>query len=184
MPPCLFGVIGWKNSGKTTLLARLIEEFTARGLTVSAIKHAHHSFEIDHEGRDSHRFRQSGARRIAVVSRHRWAMVHELRNEPEPSLQELLQHIGPCELVLIEGYKSGEFPKIEARSNSSHTSDPLAPIDPYIVAIAKHCDIAADNENLPVFDLDDIPAIADFIASHLGRDDFLSKIDEACEETG
>lgn len=161
----VFGVIGWKNSGKTTLMARLIDEFTNRGLKVSAVKHAHHSFDIDHPGRDSHRFRESGARQVALISPKRWALMHELRDEEKPSFEEVLSHIGPCDIVLVEGYKMGPFPKIEARSARSLTQDKLADDDPQIVAIAY--DGAHEESNLPGFDVNDIAGIADFIANHL-----------------
>jgi molybdopterin-guanine dinucleotide biosynthesis protein B len=162
----IFGVIGWKNSGKTTLMERLLEEFTRRGLTVSAIKHAHHSFDIDHPGRDSYKFRDAGARQVALVSHKRWVLMHELRDEEEPDFEEILSHIGPCDLVLVEGYKGGPFPKIEARSNRSLTQEPLSDDDQHIVAIAG--DGKTDTGALPGFDVNDIAGIADFIATHLG----------------
>ncbi len=163
--PPLFGVVGWKNSGKTTLLERLIEEFTIRGKTVSAIKHAHHSFDIDHKHRDSYKFRSAGARRTAVVSRNRWAIIHELRQEDEPPLQEIINHIGACDLVLIEGYKGGAFPKIEACAFSENDRA-LAPDDPNIIAIA--CCTQGMRNSLPTFYIDDIAAIADFVAEKTG----------------
>ena len=162
----VFGVIGWKNSGKTTLMARLIEEFSNRGLTVSALKHAHHSFDIDQPGRDSHRFRESGARQVALVSPKRWALMHELRDEEKPDLDEILTHIGPCDIVMIEGYKMGPFPKIEARSPRSLTQDRLSDDDPQIVAVAYDGD--TEKSDLPGFDVNDIAGIADFITVHLG----------------
>ena len=162
----VFGIIGWKNSGKTTLMARLLEEFTARGFTVSALKHAHHSFDIDHPGRDSYRFREAGARQVALVSPKRWALMHELREEEKPSLEEVLSHLGPCDLVLIEGYKGGPFPKVEARSARSLTREPLSEDDPDIVAVATENGERAGA--LPHFDINDVAAIADFIAGHLG----------------
>lgn len=161
----IFGVIGWKNSGKTTLMTRLVEEFTRRGLTVSALKHAHHTFDIDHPGRDSYRFREAGARQVALVSPKRWAVMHELRNEEKPDLDEVLAHIGPCDLLLVEGYKGGPFPKIEARSTRSLTQEPLSVDDPQIVAVAS--DNGTDAGEIPIFDINDIGAIADFIAAHL-----------------
>lgn len=161
----IFGVIGWKNSGKTTLMTRLVEEFTKRGLTVSALKHAHHTFDIDHPGRDSYRFREAGARQVALVSPKRWAVMHELREEEKPDLDEVLMHIGPCDLLLVEGYKGGPFPKIEARSTRSLTQEPLSVDDPQIVAIAT--DHGTDAGEIPVFEIDNIAAIADFIATHL-----------------
>jgi len=163
--PPIFGVIGWKDSGKTTLVERLIEEFTIRGKVISAIKHAHHSFEIDHKHRDSYKFRSAGSRRTVVVSRNRWAMIHELRDEQEPSLNEILDHVGPCDLVLIEGYKNAPFAKIEAR-NSANNNKHLSPEDDHIVAIAIRGEMQTDS--LPVFDIDNISAIADFIAERTG----------------
>ncbi len=162
----VFGVIGWKNSGKTTLMARLVEEFSRRGLVVSAIKHAHHSFDIDHPGRDSWRFREAGARQVALVSPKRWALMHELREEEKPGFEEILKHVGPCDLVLVEGFKNGPFPKIEARSTRSLTRDVLSEDDPQIVAVAAEGD--AETGALPGFDIDDIAGIADFICEHLG----------------
>ncbi|NCV12366.1 MAG: molybdopterin-guanine dinucleotide biosynthesis protein B, partial [Rhodobacteraceae bacterium] len=124
----IFGVTGWKNSGKTGLMERLITEFTARGLSVSSIKHAHHSFDIDHPGRDSYRHRDAGARQVLLASRNRWALMHELRNEDEPSLGDLLKQLLPVDLVLIEGYKRDRHPKIEA--HRKETGQPLiAPED-------------------------------------------------------
>ena len=163
--PPIFGVIGWKDSGKTTLVERLIEEFTLRGVTVSAIKHAHHSFEIDHEYRDSYKFRTAGARRTAIVSRNRWAMIHELRQEKEPPLDKIIEHIGTCDLILIEGYKWATFDKIEVRNQKNCKPD-LAPDDPHIVAIAFQCE--PQDVELPCFHVDDVSQIADFIKQHLG----------------
>lgn len=173
----VFGVIGWKNSGKTTLMARLIDEFTKRGLSVSAIKHAHHSFDIDHPGRDSHRFRESGARQVALVSPKRWALMHELRDEEKPDFDEILTHIGPCDIVLVEGYKKSPFPKIEARSPRSLTQDNLSDDDPNVVAVAYDGDAQAGN--LPGFNVNDIAGIADFIASYLRIETGETKKDDA-----
>jgi molybdopterin-guanine dinucleotide biosynthesis protein B len=164
----VFGVIGWKNSGKTTLMEKLVAEFTRRGLTVSALKHAHHSFDIDHPGRDSWRFRAAGARQVALVSPKRWALMQEFRDEEEPSFEEVLAHIGPCDLILVEGYKRGPFPKIEARSARSLTREPLSDDDPQIVAIASEDGRGEESGALPQFDIDDVAGMADFIAGHLG----------------
>lgn len=158
--PSVFGITGWKDSGKTTLMERLIEEFTIRGIVVSAIKHAHHSFEIDHANRDSYKFRSAGARRTAIVSRNRWAMIHELRKEDEPPLEEILQHIGACDLVLVEGYKRESTMKIEVR-NIANNNKILSPDDQNIVAVAFQGD--AQEEVLPSFDVNEISRIADFI---------------------
>ena len=162
----IFGVTGWKNSGKTGLMERLITEFTARGLTVSSIKHAHHSFDIDHPGRDSYRHRDAGARQVLLASRNRWALMHELRDEDEPSLGDLLKQLSPVDLVLIEGYKRDRHPKIEA--HRKETGQPLiAPEDETIVAVASDTSVAIDR---PVLDLNDTAAIANFIAQYLELD--------------
>jgi len=159
----IFGVTGWKNSGKTGLMERLITEFTARGLSVSSIKHAHHSFDIDHPGRDSYRHRDAGARQVLLASRNRWALMHELRDEDEPRLDDLLKQLSPVDLVLIEGYKRDRHPKIEA--HRKETGQPLiAPEDQTIVAVASDTSVAIDR---PVLDLNDTAAIANFIAQHL-----------------
>jgi molybdopterin-guanine dinucleotide biosynthesis protein B len=162
----IFGVTGWKNSGKTGLMERLITEFTARGLSVSSIKHAHHSFDIDHPGRDSYRHRDAGTRQVLLASRNRWALMHELRNEDEPSLGDLLKQLSPVDLVLIEGYKRDRHPKIEA--HRKETGQPLiAPEDETIVAVASDASVAIDR---PVLDLNDTASIANFIAQHLKLD--------------
>jgi molybdopterin-guanine dinucleotide biosynthesis protein B len=163
VPPRVFGIAGWKNSGKTGLAVRLVTEFTRRGYTISTIKHAHHDFDIDKVGADSFRHRQAGAHEVTIVSGTRYAIMHELRGDPEPTLQEVLDRIAPCDLVLIEGYKREPVPKIEARRLESKSREPLAPTDPHIVAIA--ADHAVEDTALPVFDLDDTATIADFIAN-------------------
>jgi molybdopterin-guanine dinucleotide biosynthesis protein B len=163
VPPRVFGIAGWKNSGKTGLAVRLVTEFTRRGYKISTIKHAHHDFDIDKVGADSFRHRQAGAHEVTIVSGTRYAIMHELRGDPEPTLQEVLDRIAPCDLVLIEGYKREPVPKIEARRLESKSRDPLAPTDPHIVAIA--ADHAVEDTSLPVFDLDDTATIADFIAT-------------------
>nr|WP_325262734.1 molybdopterin-guanine dinucleotide biosynthesis protein B [uncultured Rhizobium sp.] len=162
VPPRVFGIAGWKNSGKTGLAVRLVTEFTRRGYKISTIKHAHHDFDIDKVGADSFRHRQAGAHEVTIVSGTRFAIMHELRGDPEPSLQDVLDRIAPCDLVLIEGYKREPVPKIEARRLESKSREPLAPTDPHIVAIA--ADHVVEGTSLPVFDLDDTVAIADFIA--------------------
>ena len=164
----IFGIAGWKNSGKTGLAVRLVAEFTRRGYSISTIKHAHHDFDIDKVGADSYRHRQAGAHEVTIVSGTRFAIMHELRGEPEPGFEEILARIAPCDLVLVEGYKREPIPKIEARRLESANREPLAPQDPHIVAIA--ADHAVTEERLPVFDLDDTTAIADFIASVVGLD--------------
>ena len=162
----VFGVTGWKNAGKTGLMERLVAEFCRRGLRVSTLKHAHHSFDIDHPGRDSYRHRDAGARQVLLASRNRWALMHELRDEDEPSLGDLLKQLSPVDLVLIEGYKRDRHPKIEA--HRKETGQPLiAPEDETIVAVASDTSVTIDR---PVLDLNDTASIANFIAQHLKLD--------------
>ncbi|MGL4414350.1 molybdopterin-guanine dinucleotide biosynthesis protein B [Roseinatronobacter monicus] len=161
----LYGVTGWKNTGKTGLMERLVAEMVARGLTVSTVKHAHHDTEIDHPGRDSYRHRVAGAREVVLSSPRRWAVMHELRDQPEPMLAELLTRLSPVDLVLIEGYKRADHPKIEAyRSEAGR--DLLARDNPTIRAVAS--DVALQGLAQPVLHLDDTSAIADFILRDLG----------------
>ncbi len=157
----IFGIAGWKNSGKTGLMVRLVTELTRRGYVVSTVKHAHHDFDIDKVGADSFRHREAGAHEVTIVSGTRFAVMHELRGAPEPSFDEILARLAPCDLVLVEGYKREPIPKIEARRLESANRDPLAPTDPHICAIA--ADHAVGDTRLPVFDLDDTDAIADFV---------------------
>ncbi|PTM95184.1 molybdopterin-guanine dinucleotide biosynthesis protein B [Mycoplana dimorpha] len=164
--PRIFGIAGWKNSGKTGLAVRLVETLVARGLRVSTIKHAHHDFDIDKVGADSYRHRQAGAHEVTIVSGTRYAIMHELRGEPEPSFESILARLSPCDLVLIEGYKREPIPKIEARRLESANRAPLAPQDPHIVAIA--ADHPITDSDLPVFDLNDTETIADFILHAVG----------------
>ncbi|MGR3565916.1 MAG: molybdopterin-guanine dinucleotide biosynthesis protein B [Heliomarina sp.] len=160
----IYGVVGWKNAGKTGLMERLVTEITARGISVSTIKHAHHSFDVDHEGKDSFRHRQAGATEVLLASRNRFALMHELRQEHEPSLDDLLPRLSPVDLVLIEGYKRDQHPKIEA--HRAETGNPLiAPDDPTIRAVASDTPLDLDR---PVFDLDDTKAIADFVLAEVG----------------
>ena len=161
----IFGIAGWKNSGKTGLAVRLVTELSARGYKVSTIKHAHHDFDIDKVGADSWRHREAGAHEVSIVSGTRYAIMHELRGAPEPTLEEVLARLAPCDIVLIEGYKREPVPKIEARRLQATNRTPLAPTDPFIRAIA--ADHAVSGESLPVFDLDDTLALADFILATL-----------------
>ena len=157
----VFGVAGWKNSGKTTMTERLVAELSGRGWAIATVKHAHHDADVDHEGTDSFRHRRAGAREVALVTGRRWALMHELRDEPEPSLAEILERLSPCDLVLVEGYKREGHAKLELRRGGAKQTTPLAPDDPSIVAIA--ADIPVATAGLPVFGLDDIAAIADFV---------------------
>ncbi len=160
----VYGVTGWKNAGKTGLVERLVTEITARGFTVSTVKHAHDGFDVDHEGTDSHRHRMAGAREVMLASGRRFALMHELRGAPELTLTELLERLSPCDLVLIEGYKRDAHPKIEAyRAVNGHPL--IAPEDETVRALASDTPLDLDR---PVFDLDDTRAIADFILREVG----------------
>ena len=161
----VYGVTGWKNSGKTTLVERLVAEITARRLTVSTLKHAHHGFDIDQPGKDSHRHRAAGAAQVLVASRQRWALMTELRGAEEPPLAALLAQLAPVDLVLVEGYKRDRHPKIEARRTAT-AQDLIAEADETVEAVAADAPLAG--LAVPVFDLDDIPAIADFILARVG----------------
>ncbi|MDU8913476.1 molybdopterin-guanine dinucleotide biosynthesis protein B [Aestuariicoccus sp. MJ-SS9] len=160
----LYGVTGWKNAGKTGLMERLVTEIASRGFTVSTVKHAHHTFDVDHPGKDSYRHRVAGASEVILASRNRVAQMTELRGAEEPSLDSLLPRLAPVDLVLIEGYKRDRHPKVEAfRAETGNSL--IAPDDPSIRAIAADCPVEIDR---PVFDLNDTEAIADFILSEVG----------------
>ncbi|MEM0977962.1 MAG: molybdopterin-guanine dinucleotide biosynthesis protein B [Pseudomonadota bacterium] len=159
----LFGIVGWKNSGKTGLMERLVREFTKRGVTVSTIKHAHHAFDIDHPGRDSFRHREAGATEVAIVSGARWALMHELRNAPEPGPEEILARFAPVDLILMEGFKFWNQPKILC--HRAETGDiETASFGPLAVA----SDVHHDGLSIPQFDLDATAEITTFIADHVG----------------
>lgn len=161
----IYGVTGWKNAGKTGLVERLVSEITGRGLSVSTVKHAHHEFDVDQPGRDSHRHRVAGAREVLVGSAHRWALMHELRGAAEPSLETLLTRLSPVDLVLVEGFKRDRHPKIEAwRQAAGH--DLICSADPTIRAVAS--DVVLDGLPVPCLDLNDTGAIAAFILADLG----------------
>ena len=160
----LYGVVGWKNAGKTGLMERLVTEITARGLAVSTIKHAHHGFDVDQPGKDSHRHRIAGAREVLLASANRFALMHELRGDEEPTLDALIARLSPVDLVLVEGYKRDAHPKVEAH-RAATGNGLIAPEDPTIRAVASDTPLTLD---CPVFDLDDTGAIADFILSEVG----------------
>ena len=160
----IYGVIGWKNAGKTTLVERLVAEITARGYSVSTIKHTHHGVDVDRPGKDSHRHREAGAGQVILASSARWALMTELRGAPEPPLETLIARLDPVDLVIVEGYKRDDHPKVEAWR--AETGQPLiAAGDPTVRAVASNDAPAARQ---PVIGLDDIPAIADFILADLG----------------
>ncbi|MEM8878570.1 MAG: molybdopterin-guanine dinucleotide biosynthesis protein B [Pseudomonadota bacterium] len=167
--PPVFGITGWKNSGKTTLTTSLIAEFARRGYAVSSIKHAHHAFDLDTEGTDSYRHRASGSSEVAIVGSQRWAIMHELRDEAEPALEDIIARLSPCDLVLIEGYKREPIPKIECRRSAAWKDWPLPDDTDSIVALATDGEVSfEDAGGRPVFDLDHVSAMADFIEDHLG----------------
>ena len=158
-----FGFAGWSGSGKTTLIEQLIPRFVKRGLKVSLIKHAHHSFDVDHPGKDSYRHREAGCSEVMVVSEKRWVIMHELRGEPEPTLEEQIKRVSPCDLLLVEGFKHAPIPKLEVwRAQTGEAL--LHPNDTHIVAVAT--DVKIDTK-LPVLDLNDDAAIANFILKSL-----------------
>jgi molybdopterin-guanine dinucleotide biosynthesis protein B len=161
--PKVIGVAGWKNSGKTTLVTRLITELTRRGFRVATIKHAHHNFQIDDAETDSARHRRAGAMQVAVVSAKRWAMVRELRDEPEPSLETTIARLDPCDLVIVEGYKAASIPKIETRRREAVREAPLADADLNVIAVA--ADYVCEAAGRPLLALDDVAGIADLIVA-------------------
>jgi molybdopterin-guanine dinucleotide biosynthesis adapter protein len=151
----LIGLAGWSGAGKTTLLTRAIPHLKAEGLRVSVIKYAHHRFDIDVPGKDSWRHREAGAEEVLVSSGARWALMHELRGQPEPSLPQLLTKLSAVDLVVVEGYKTDPHRKIEVH-RAANGKPLLFPNDPAIIGIAS--DVAVDT-TLPVVHLDDIPGI-------------------------
>jgi len=159
----VFGLAGWSGSGKTTLMTRLLPELIGRGLTVSTMKHAHHAFDVDQPGKDSYTHRSAGATEVLVASANRWALMHEHRGAPEPTAAELMRHMTPVDLLVIEGFKREPHPKLEIyrRANGKPL---LHPDDPDIVAIAS--DVPLEKTPLPVLSIDDIAGIADFIIGH------------------
>ena len=158
-----FGFAGWSGSGKTTLIERLIPRFAKRGLRVSLIKHAHHTFDVDHPGKDSYRHRHAGASEVLVTSSRRWVLIHELRGEHEPPFEEQVKRLSPCDLLIVEGFKYAPIPKIEVWR--AETGEPLLhPNDPHIVAVATDAKI---DTKLPVLDLNDADAIEEFLVAQL-----------------
>ena len=160
----VFGFAGWSGSGKTTLVEQLIPQLRAKGLVVSLVQHAHHEFDIDQPGKDSHRHREAGCQEVLVTSAVRWALMHELRGAPELSLDAALARLSPCDLVLVEGFKSAAIPKLEVYRASVGKSM-LHPADPNIVAVATDGSLVTP---LPLFDLSDVAPIAAFIVTHAG----------------
>jgi molybdopterin-guanine dinucleotide biosynthesis protein B len=161
----IFGIAGWSGSGKTTLIAKLVPELNRRGLKVSTIKHSSHAFEIDKPGKDSFIHRAAGASEVLVCSARRWALIHECRGEPAPSLEELIGYVTPVDLLLVEGFKAYPHAKIEV-CRAANGKPPLCLDDPYIVAVAG--DVPVADTRLPCLAIDDVAAIAEFIIAHCG----------------
>lgn len=160
----IFGFAGYSGSGKTTLIEQLIPLFTAHGLKVSLIKHAHHAFDVDTPGKDSYRHRHAGCSEVLVTSSRRWVLMHELRGASEPDLNQQLMHLSPCDLVLIEGFKHDRIPKIEVYRAA--VGEPLLhPHDANIVAVASDAPL---DTALPQLDLNQPPQVAQFVLRHLG----------------
>jgi molybdopterin-guanine dinucleotide biosynthesis protein B len=156
----IIGLAGWSGSGKTTLITKLVPRLTGRGLRVSTLKHAHHGFDLDQPGKDSFMHRAAGATEVIVSSARRFAVLHELRGEPEWDLPALVGKMSPVDLVLVEGFKRDAFPKIEVH-RAANGKPLIHPDDPHIVAIA--ADVALPQAGVPVIDLDDIEGIADLV---------------------
>jgi molybdopterin-guanine dinucleotide biosynthesis protein B len=158
----ILGFAGYSGSGKTTLLEKLIPLLMQHGLRISVIKHAHHNFDIDRPGKDSFRHREAGAHEVLLVSGHRWALMHELREEPEPSLEALCARLSPCDLLLVEGYKFSAIPKLEV--HRQETGHPLLhPGDPQIIAVVTD---SKEPLAVPVLDIDAPRQVADYILNY------------------
>lgn len=159
----LFGVVGWSGSGKTTLVVALVSEIIRRGLSVSTLKHTHHSVDLDRQGKDTHRHRQAGATEVALLSASRWTLMHELRGAEEPTANALAERMTPVDLLLVEGFKQAGHPKLEV--HRPVLGKPLlSPSDPRIVAVAS--DQPLIGLAVPCLALDDVVQIADFVLQH------------------
>ncbi|HXZ49340.1 MAG TPA: molybdopterin-guanine dinucleotide biosynthesis protein B [Usitatibacter sp.] len=160
----VIGIAGFSGSGKTTLIEKVIPLLVAQGLRVSLVKHAHHEFDVDQPGKDSYRHRGAGCTEVLVSSSRRWALMHELRGAPEPTLAEQLKRLSPCDVVIVEGYKSEPIPKVEVHRRDSGARM-LHPEDPDVIAVATDEPLAT---KLPQLALDDADGVARFIVEHLG----------------
>jgi molybdopterin-guanine dinucleotide biosynthesis protein B len=156
----IIGLAGWSGSGKTTVLTKVIPRIVAQGKRVSTLKHAHHGFDLDQPGKDSHAHRASGASEVLIASAKRWAIMHELRDAPEPPLRDLIKRLSPTDLVIVEGYKRERIPKLEIYR--AEVGKPLLHLeDDWIVAIAS--DAPLPQAAVPVVDLNDTGKIADIL---------------------
>jgi molybdopterin-guanine dinucleotide biosynthesis adapter protein len=171
----ILGLAGWSGSGKTTLLAKIIPRLVARGLTVSTVKHAHHGFDVDTPGKDSHTHRVAGATEVLVASGRRWALMHELRDAAEPTIYDLLRKMAPVDLVLIEGFKTARHARIEVY-RSVVGKPPFHPENPHVVGIVS--DIPFPGAGRPVIDIDDVEAVVALVlASAESLDAVLERVD-------
>jgi molybdopterin-guanine dinucleotide biosynthesis protein B len=161
----IFGIAGWSGSGKTTLLTRLIPLLVRQGITVSTVKHAHHAFDVDQPGKDSYQHREAGATEVMISSAARWALMHEHRGAPEPTLADLTRNMTPVDLLLVEGFKHEGHDKLEVY-RPSVGKEPLYRDDPKVVAIAS--DGAVGDANVPVLPIDDPDAIVRFLLDYCG----------------
>lgn len=162
----LFGIVGWSGCGKTTLAEKLISALAGRGLAVASIKHAHHGFDVDRPGKDSHRHRMAGATEVLVASSERWALVHELRGEPEPSLDQLVARLGPADVVVVEGFKGAAIDKLEVH-DPGLGKPLLAPDDPCVIAVAS-AGALPDGLAIPALHRDDLAAIVRLVLARTG----------------
>jgi molybdopterin-guanine dinucleotide biosynthesis protein B len=173
---CVLGIAGWSGSGKTTLITKLIPLLATRGIRVATLKHAHHAFDVDQPGKDSYEHRKAGACEVIVSSARRWVQMHEVGSGTEATLAELLRRLSPCDLVLVEGFKTERHPKLEV-FRASVGKSPLHPDDDRIVAIAS--DQAVPHTRIPVVDLNDIASVADrVLASAEPLDDVLAVLEQ------
>ncbi len=162
----VLGIAGWSGCGKTALIVALIPRLRAFGLTVSTLKHAHHDVDLDTPGKDTFRHREAGAHEVILATGRRWALLHELREEPEPALSELMTHLQPVDLVLVEGWKTGAYPKLEVWRPGVGDRPPRFPTDPTVIAVASEPPLDPAQQGrpgLPVLPLNDAGGIADFI---------------------
>ncbi|MCL5778178.1 molybdopterin-guanine dinucleotide biosynthesis protein B [Limibaculum sp. FT325] len=162
----IYGVIGWKNAGKTTLVERLVAEICARGYSVSTLKHTHHLVDLERPGKDSYRHRAAGAQQTVLASSSRWALMTELRGAPEPALEALIARLDPVDLVIVEGWKRDRHPKVEAWR--AETGQPLIALDDPTIRVIATNDRPPEGHGRPLIGLDDIPAIADFVLEDVG----------------
>ena len=156
----VLGLVGWSGSGKTTLITKLIPLLSGRGLTVATLKHAHHAFDVDQPGKDSYEHRRAGACEVLVSSARRWVQMHEVGDAEEATLPELLARVSPCDLILVEGFKTARHAKLEV-FRQANGKPPLHPQDARILVVAS--DQPFPEARIPVVDLNDIPAIADLV---------------------